>query len=493
MPGIRVKNGPSQGQTFTIAEKPLIIGRDETCDLSLQDKGSSRQHAEIFKIGDMCFIRDLESKNGTFVNDSRIGEEMLRDGDRIQIGGTVIVFEPLAGTAAGDDLDFSEDELDAFYELRLEDLTSANVGEGDVASELHLRALYRLSRLVASEETEDGLVRKGLAFVADTLRADGAYLFARDPQKGGIITLGSHIPKGGRSGQLSRTIIRKVLQDKRALLVTDAMRDDRFSSNESVMRHNIHAVICAPMTLYDGAESALYLAGDDPAVSFNESELELVAAMADQIGLALSHMASKLRRREHTMSAVRMLLRTADIIQPGIKAANERLAGYTRAIGKAMGLGPDMLERLQLGALLYNYSDMLGSRGGERTPEERTADTVDLLSRVSFFSEIEDIVTYQLERYDGSGPKCLLGAELPLEARIFQAAHDIETALGGQADSAGLSRLASEISGRAGRLYDREVARGVAEADRAGTLGMPLDEQWRLGKSSLMTSFLTEE
>ena len=48
MPGIRVKNGPSQGQTFTVGDKPLTIGRDESCDLSLQDKGASRQHAEIF-------------------------------------------------------------------------------------------------------------------------------------------------------------------------------------------------------------------------------------------------------------------------------------------------------------------------------------------------------------------------------------------------------------------------------------------------------------
>lgn len=492
MPGIRVKNGPSQGQTFAITDKPLSIGRDETCDLSLQDKGASRRHAELFRIGDMCFIRDLESKNGTFVNDNRIGEEMLRDGDRIQIGGTVIVFEPMAGTRADEDLDFSEDELETFYELRLEDLTSANVGEGDVSSELHLRALYRLSRLVAGEETEDGLIKKGLAFIADTLRADGAYLFTRDPQKGGVITLGSHVPKGGRSGQLSRTIIRKVLQDRRALLVTDAMRDDRFSSNESVMRHNIHAVICAPLTLCDGIGSVLYLAGDDPAISFNESELELVAAMADQMGLALAHMASKLRRREYLFSAVRMLLSVADVNHPGLRAANERLAGYIRAIGQAMRQGPDALEKLQLAALLHDYAKMLG-RDAARSDEEQTAETVDLLSRETFFPEIENIVAYQMERYDGSGPKGLMGAEIPLEARVFQAARDLEAAVGNDPGAERLPQAVASILRGSGSTYDREVAKAVAEAEKSGTLAMSLDEQRRLGRSSRMTAFLSEE
>ncbi|MCC8107908.1 MAG: FHA domain-containing protein [Planctomycetes bacterium] len=492
MPGIRVKNGPSQGQTFAIGDKALIIGRDDSCDFPLQDKGASRQHAELFKIGDMCFIRDLDSKNGTFVNDNRVTEEMLRDGDRIQIGGTVMVFEPLAGKSAGEELDFTEDELETFYELRLEDLTAVNVGEGDVSSEIHLRALYRLSRLVSSEDTEDELVRKGLAFIAEALRADGAYLFGRDPQKGGIITLGSHVPKGGRSGQLSRTIIRKVLQDKRALLVTDAMRDDRFSSNESVMRHNIHAVICAPMTLYEGGEAALYLAGDDPGISFTEQELELVAAMADQMGLALRHISSKLRRREYMLSAVRMLLRAAEATVPGIRAKNERMAGYMRAIGRALHLGPSALEKLQLAGMLYNYSDMVGG-DRNRSPEDKVADTVDLLGEEVFFPEIENIIAYQLEGYDGSGPKGLVGAELPLEARVFHLASDIEANLVEDNGAAALSNQVTDIMRESGKKYDPEVAKATSEAERAGTLGMSLEEQWRQRRSSRMAAVISEE
>ncbi|MDR2391329.1 MAG: FHA domain-containing protein [Planctomycetota bacterium] len=490
MPIIRVKNGPSQGKTCAIGETAAVIGRDESCDFTLQDKGASRKHAEVFRIGDMCFIRDLESKNGTFVNEARIAEEMLRDGDRIQIGGTVFVFEP----QSGDDLVFSEDDLDGFYSLRLEDLTSANVGPGDAASEQHLLALYRLSRLAASEDTEDGLIKKSLSFAAESFKADGAYLFGRSQHDGSIVPLGSHIPRG-TGGQLSRTIIRKVLQEKRALLVTDAMRDDRFSSNESVMRHHIHAVICAPLAPRDDIECALYIAGDDPAISFTEQELELAAAMADQIGLSLSNIAARILRREHMFAAVRLLLRVADVNRPGLQAANERLAGYVRSIGTVMRQGTDILERLQMAALLHNYADMIKPAGNiPMNAEERTELTAELLSREEFLPRVSDIIGNQLERFDGSGPKGLRGHEIPPAARIFHAALGLEDKLGGQATTPerlaeAAEAVAEDHSGR----YDPEVQKAVMEAENAGMLSLSLDEQWRQRRSLRSSDLLAQK
>jgi HD-GYP domain-containing protein (c-di-GMP phosphodiesterase class II) len=479
MAGIRIKNGPAQGQTFTVREEPLIVGRDAACDISLQDKGASRRHAEIFCIGEMCFIRDLDSRNGSFVNDNKVTEEMLRDGDRIQIGGTVMTFEALGGVSSSPDLEFSEEELGEFYELRLEDLTSVNVGEGDVSSEQHLRALYRFSRLVASEESEESLIRKALTFIAESFHADGGYLFGRDLEKGGVVTLGSHIPKG-RSGRLSRTIIRKVLQDKRALLVTDAMRDDRFSSNESVMKHNIHAVICAPLALAGDMQGVLYVAGDDPAISFTEQELELAAAMADQIGLALSHIASRQMAREYTRSGLRLMLGVADAVRPGAEAQNMQIASYMVAIGKALKLKTPDLENLQLAGILHNYADFASPSRDATAPE----DTARILSSEPFFPEIEDTVKFQRERYDGSGPAGLAGGDVPFGVRLFQVARDLESvcspARGG--DLQDLDDAVREIVDKSGRVYDPSAASALSQAHKGGLLALTLDEQWKIGR-----------
>jgi EAL domain-containing protein (putative c-di-GMP-specific phosphodiesterase class I) len=67
---------------------PFIIGRADNCDLKLIDKRISRHHTEIRMSGDLLWIRDLESTNGSFVNDTKIEHaEMLELDDIIAIGG----------------------------------------------------------------------------------------------------------------------------------------------------------------------------------------------------------------------------------------------------------------------------------------------------------------------------------------------------------------------------------------------------------------------
>src|SRR6266498_1334873 len=93
---LRVKSGVNPGKIIDIATETLILGRDiAEGDKTIQvlDQGVSRKHAEIFRIGEMFFIRDLESRNGTFVNDEAISEVVLRIGDQIRMGNTVLIFE----------------------------------------------------------------------------------------------------------------------------------------------------------------------------------------------------------------------------------------------------------------------------------------------------------------------------------------------------------------------------------------------------------------
>src|SRR5436190_20160828 len=93
MPKVRVKTGQNAGLTYEVGDAPLLIGRDDRAEIQVLDQGVSRRHAEIFRMGEMFFIRDLDSRNGTFVNEERIKEELLRDGDEVRIGSTVIAFE----------------------------------------------------------------------------------------------------------------------------------------------------------------------------------------------------------------------------------------------------------------------------------------------------------------------------------------------------------------------------------------------------------------
>lgn len=77
--------GPLNGNRWDIADE-LIIGRDETCSVNIQDRQVSRYHARIALTQDGVVLEDLASKNGTFRNGNRLEEPViLEDGDKIQI------------------------------------------------------------------------------------------------------------------------------------------------------------------------------------------------------------------------------------------------------------------------------------------------------------------------------------------------------------------------------------------------------------------------
>lgn len=90
---LRVIQGQDKGKEFSIQKPNVSIGRVNS-DIILRDIDVSRKHALIELVeGGQVVLRDLASSNGTFVNKRRIDNCVLFQGDQIQIGNTVIVFE----------------------------------------------------------------------------------------------------------------------------------------------------------------------------------------------------------------------------------------------------------------------------------------------------------------------------------------------------------------------------------------------------------------
>jgi EAL domain-containing protein (putative c-di-GMP-specific phosphodiesterase class I) len=78
---------PTNKWTFPIDSVPFTIGRDKDCHLTLESKGVSRYHAQLNVSGDVLWIRDTGSTNGTLVNGRQIDEsEVLIHGDILHIG-----------------------------------------------------------------------------------------------------------------------------------------------------------------------------------------------------------------------------------------------------------------------------------------------------------------------------------------------------------------------------------------------------------------------
>ena len=80
-------------QSFVVDGRPLTIGRGADNGLVLQDTRASRHHARIYGRQGALLLSDLGSTNGSWVNDRRIQEIALGEGDRIRIGETTLVVE----------------------------------------------------------------------------------------------------------------------------------------------------------------------------------------------------------------------------------------------------------------------------------------------------------------------------------------------------------------------------------------------------------------
>lgn len=73
-------------------DQPVVLGRSSTADIQIRDAKLSRRHCEVRATPTGYLLRDLQSRNGTFVNGARVTEARLRDGDRIQAGLTAFLF-----------------------------------------------------------------------------------------------------------------------------------------------------------------------------------------------------------------------------------------------------------------------------------------------------------------------------------------------------------------------------------------------------------------
>lgn len=100
-PCLTLLNGPSAGRSIAVLGAPssLVLGRDESCDVTLDDADASREHAEVVHDLGGVEVRDLKSKNGIAVNGRRVEHKRLQDRDEVRVGSTLFVFEDPASAA----------------------------------------------------------------------------------------------------------------------------------------------------------------------------------------------------------------------------------------------------------------------------------------------------------------------------------------------------------------------------------------------------------
>jgi DNA-binding CsgD family transcriptional regulator len=158
-----------------------VIGRDRSCSIVLSDSSVSRFHAEILVRGATMSVRDLESRNGTYVNGERVESAELRPGQQLQFGSVQLAIAQTASDLAPVDADLETQSVNvemqptdsgkvplSAAERRVFDLMLSGLSEKEVAHRLdispntvhcHIRKIYEVLGVCSRAELMARFIR----------------------------------------------------------------------------------------------------------------------------------------------------------------------------------------------------------------------------------------------------------------------------------------------------------------------------------------------
>jgi pSer/pThr/pTyr-binding forkhead associated (FHA) protein len=416
MSKIRILNGPYRGREKTLATKALTIGRDAEAGIQIIDRSASRFHAEVFPVGGMYFVRDLDSKNGSLVNDEKItDEELLREGDIIKIGSTELIFE--AGSALSDEDSLTQlsfrDDFDALsktMEFRLDELSDISdpqdsQPEGDSARSLRL--LYQIGRLLSDGDAAHLAERetKVMEFLVQSMPAECAVVFRREGATGKLVPSSVRTATPASQPVISRSIVKKTFAENKALHITDAQDDERVGRSASVLQKGVRSVVCVPLTVGGQVRGVVYLGRGADDTPFEPLHLELLSAVAIQLGMCYQALDQQNRHRLALAKTVGAMTRALEA-REGLSGTGERCARFCLAMAGAMKLDAGSKEEFYARTRLFLFQFLPGNCDARIERKLRALQLLRQLTLVGkgcFIFGREDFIGKSFQRVMGHG------------------------------------------------------------------------------------------
>jgi adenylate cyclase len=427
MAHLKITDASGRQWQFTFLPKATCtIGRAPDNTVVLDDPRASRYHAHInqaengvFTIVDGAMINNQlrRSANKVFINGEPQFDHQLKNGDRITIGASTLRFEqPVEERATDvryDDKPLGHTQLlisanDVMSTvLRSKEDVATSPQRDKVLETLQrkaniLTALYEMSKTLGSVFDLNAIFEKATDIIFRSTPADRVVALLAEPGDAdkedvnltpiAVRARDNKLEAHARRLSIGRTITRKVMKDRVALLSQDAASDEQFAGVDSIVSQGVRSTICAPLVAESRVHGALYADRLDPFAAFKPDDLELISAVAAQTAIAVEN------ARAHERLAREEVAR----------------ANYSRFLPeyvvKQMLENPDSFK---LGGVSQTitilFADIRGfTRISEHAPPEKI---VSLLNR--YFSAMTDIIFAHggtLDKYLGDGLMALFGA-----------------------------------------------------------------------------------
>jgi serine phosphatase RsbU (regulator of sigma subunit)/pSer/pThr/pTyr-binding forkhead associated (FHA) protein len=287
-PTLTTIHGETPGKVYDLDRESTIIGRDLGCDIILSRKFISRRHARIIRRFDGFHIEDLQSNCGTVVDGIKIvGRVPLQDGQNIKIGNYLFVFHfPAIEVRDGE-----ETGSTILGVLEVSRARPAPDTPTPVPTREKLRQVLEITRKLGESLNVDDVLEKTLDSLFKFFpQADRGFVLLN---QGGSVDFNPRAIKfrPGISGNLtiSRTILKLVVNEGKAILSSDLANDRRFEMSQSIVGA-IRMMMCVPLLDAERRPGGiLQIDTCDDRGTFTEDDLDLLVAIASQVGVAVEN------------------------------------------------------------------------------------------------------------------------------------------------------------------------------------------------------------
>jgi putative nucleotidyltransferase with HDIG domain len=482
----------------------VTVGRVVQCEIHIDDQAVSRRHCTLAVQGGALVVTDLESANGTFLNERPVKSATARPGDLIRVGSTVLEYRDpdAARGAVGTARVVAETdrEMESVIRKRIEPaevdwLSSATSALPALSllqrAQRHLKTLHRVSEVLAGARDLQALADVALETILDVTAADRAALVLRreGTSTGEADVAAVRLRNPGQGPfTLSRTVVADTIARGVSTFARDASVDARFASGQSVIGQGIRSVMCVPLRTTDEILGAIYVDSQSGPGRFSEEDLELLAAIGNHTGVALHRVRLLGELERLLLDTVRAIAATIDAKDGYTHRHSERVATLASRIAAEMGLGAEQQEVAELSALLHDVGkiavpDSILNKPGSLTVDEfaemrkHPVHGARILANIKspLVAAVLPGVQYHHEKWDGSGyPEGLSGSGIPLLGRLLGVADFLDALTSARAyhEPKSLDDVVQLIVRGAGAHFDPEIADAVVRLHARGELGV---------------------
>ncbi len=296
-----VLNGPMQGLEFSLEGPIATIGRRSDCDVCLPlDPRISRRHAELKIEEGFCVLSDAGSGNGTFVGGVRVfAPTEIRTGDRIRVGRTFLkLAEETPAPAVPAGVRFvTEHQQEVTAIARADQPFRVETGRPEAepqtveALQRYLRVFHEFGESVSSLLELEPLLERLMDIIMEVTPAQRGFLMLVDEETNELRPQVVRHADGSPSGDItiSRALVDRAIQERVAIVTSDAMQDERFRERASVAAFRIRSAICVPLIRHQKVLAVIHLDTQAVPNAFAEADLGLLTGLASQAAVAIEN------------------------------------------------------------------------------------------------------------------------------------------------------------------------------------------------------------